>query len=62
MPVCKAGYNVLQLLQWVLRKQRTEQLATTVSFLVQGKKKSSRKIKKNKFQGLKTLVYSDLNK
>lgn len=38
MPVCEAGYNVLQLLQWALCKQRTEQLATTISFLVQGKK------------------------
>lgn len=37
MPVCEAGYNVLQLLQWASCKQRTEQLATNDSFLVQGK-------------------------
>lgn len=43
MPVCEAGCNVPQLLQWALRKQRTEQLVTNVSFLVQEKSLQSRK-------------------
>lgn len=46
MLICGAGYNVLQLLQWALCKQRTEQLVTNASFLVQ-EKKSSIKEKKN---------------
>lgn len=42
MPVRGAGYNVLQLLQWALCKQRTEQLVTNVSPLVQEKSLQSR--------------------
>lgn len=56
MPICGAGYNVLQLLQWALCKQRTEQLVTNASFLVQ-EKKSSIKEKKP----LNPLAYPDLN-
>lgn len=47
MPVCEAGYNVLQLLRWALCKQRIEQLVTNVSFLVQEKKAPIKEGKKN---------------
>lgn len=57
MPVCEAGCNVLQLLQWALRKQRIEQLVTNVSFLVQEKKSPIKEIKPN----LNPLAYPDLN-
>lgn len=58
MPVYEAGYNVLQLLQWALCKQRTEQLVTNVSFLVQEKSLQSRGKKKTT---LNPLAYPDLN-
>lgn len=57
MPMCEAGYNVLQLLQWTLYKQRTEQLVTNDSFLVQEKSLQSRK----KTKTLNPLAYPDLN-
>lgn len=54
MPVCEAGYYVLQLLQWALCKQNTEQQAA--------REKKSLHSRRKKIQGLKILVYSDLNK
>lgn len=41
MPTCEPGYNVPQLLQWALCKQRTKQLAANVSFLIQVKQASN---------------------
>lgn len=62
MPVYEAGYNVLQLLQWALCKQRTEQLVTNVSFLVKEKSLQSRE-KKNHPQpiGLSRFKYVSRN-